>query len=69
MTPSEFKQARQALGITQQELADELNVNERTIRRWEHADGYMAFGKRVYGPSDKGIEMINGLNPNDNTGD
>ena len=38
MTPEEFKQAREALGYTQQGLADEFNMGAnggRTIRRWE----------------------------------
>jgi len=38
MTPQEFKQARMALGYTQQALADEFDMGingGRTIRRWE----------------------------------
>lgn len=38
MTPQEFKQARKALGYTQQALADEWGMGEnggRSIRRWE----------------------------------
>ena len=32
-----FKQLRNEKGITQEKLADVLNVNSRTISRWEHA--------------------------------
>jgi len=38
MTPQEFKQARTALGYTQQALADEWGMGQnggRSIRRWE----------------------------------
>jgi DNA-binding transcriptional regulator YiaG len=38
MTPEQFKQAREALGYTQQGLANEFNMGAnggRTIRRWE----------------------------------
>ena len=41
MTPQEFKQARKALGYTQQALADEWGMGEngsRTIRRWEQSE-------------------------------
>ena len=32
-----FKQLRNEKGITQEKLADVLNVNSRTISRWENA--------------------------------
>lgn len=35
MTPAEFKEARQTLGLTQSELGDLLDTNPSTIRRWE----------------------------------
>ena len=38
MTPQEFKQARKALGYSQQALANEFDMGVnggRTIRRWE----------------------------------
>lgn len=38
MTPQEFKQARRALGYSQQALANEFDMGingGRTIRRWE----------------------------------
>lgn len=38
MTPHEFKAARQELGLSQSELADILNVNPRTVRKWERDD-------------------------------
>jgi len=31
MTPAEFKQARQSLGLTQPEMAEQLGVKPRTI--------------------------------------
>ena len=38
MTPQQFKEARQKLGLTQRELADILNSNPRTVRHWETDD-------------------------------
>lgn len=35
MTPTEFKQARHALGLSGQQLATILNVDARNVRRWE----------------------------------
>jgi transcriptional regulator with XRE-family HTH domain len=35
MTPQELRAAREAMGITQQELADKLGVGQGTISRWE----------------------------------
>lgn len=39
MTPEEFKKARQALGLTQFQLARLLNANPRTVSRWEEVGG------------------------------
>lgn len=35
MTPTEFKEARIALGLTQTQLGSILDTNPSTIRRWE----------------------------------
>lgn len=35
MTPTEFKQARQSLGLTQLELSAVLGVTPQTVRKWE----------------------------------
>lgn len=35
MTPSEIKQARLALGLTQQQFAVKLGVTVSTVSRWE----------------------------------
>lgn len=35
MTPNEFKEARNNLGLTQSELGIILNTNPSTIRKWE----------------------------------
>lgn len=35
MTPAEFKQARQSLGLSAQALADILGVNIATVQKWE----------------------------------
>lgn len=35
MTPAQFKQARQSLGLSSAELGRILNTDPRTIRRWE----------------------------------
>lgn len=39
MTPQQFKTNRRALGLSQAALASILNVNPRTVRRWEEDDG------------------------------
>jgi len=41
MTPEQFKNARRALGYSQQSLADEWGMGQngnRTIRRWESVE-------------------------------
>lgn len=35
MTALEFKAARKALQLTINGLAEQLRINERTVRRWE----------------------------------
>ena len=35
MTAAEFRDARQALGLTVEQLAERLSVDPRTVRRWE----------------------------------
>ena len=44
MTPDEFRQARERLGLSARELADKLGVHPRTVQRW--AGG----SQRVPGP-------------------
>lgn len=39
MTPKEFRDARQSLGLSQSELGRVLGVNPRTVRKWEHDNG------------------------------
>jgi len=39
MTPQQFKEARLSLGLSARQLSIILNINERTIRRWETDDG------------------------------
>ncbi|WP_102867900.1 helix-turn-helix domain-containing protein [Pseudovibrio exalbescens] len=39
MTPSEFKSARRKLGLSQSQLATVINVDSRTIRKWEAEAG------------------------------
>ena len=38
MTPQQFKEARQKLGLTQSQLGHILNSNPRTVRKWETDD-------------------------------
>ncbi len=39
MTPEQFKDARQALGLSQKGMADLLGVSgDRTIRKWEEGE-------------------------------
>lgn len=42
MTPDQFKEARQSLGLTLSELAAILNTDPRTIRKWEAVHGNSA---------------------------
>lgn len=39
MDAKEFKQARNTLGLSALQMATILNVDPRTIRKWEHEDG------------------------------
>ncbi|WP_413697777.1 helix-turn-helix domain-containing protein [Pseudovibrio sp. SPO723] len=39
MTPLEFKSARRKLGLSQSQLASVINVDSRTIRKWEAETG------------------------------
>lgn len=38
MTPIEFKEARQSLGLSQSQLGLIINTNPTTIRKWEMPD-------------------------------
>lgn len=38
MTPEEFKELRQKIGLNQTQLSKEWNVTDRTVRRWEAGD-------------------------------
>jgi len=41
MTPAQFKDARHALGFTQSELAESMQLGgdgKRTVRRWEYGE-------------------------------
>ncbi len=38
MTPNQFKQIRQFLGLSLSQMADAIGVEERTIRRYEKGD-------------------------------
>ena len=35
MTPEQLKKARQALGLTQEQLADEIGASLASVRNWE----------------------------------
>jgi DNA-binding transcriptional regulator YiaG len=39
MTPADFKQARQSLGLSAQAMADILDVNIATVQKWEAPAG------------------------------
>lgn len=56
MTPSEFRQAREALGLTQSELARALKMtgrdSARTIRKWENGN------PPPPGPAQVAIELL-----------
>ncbi len=39
MTPLEFKQSREALGLSVRDLAYVLGTEERTVRKWETESG------------------------------
>ncbi len=38
MSPSELKEARSALGLTQKELGEQLGVTANTVARWERGE-------------------------------
>lgn len=38
-TPSGFKEAREALGLSTRDVAHIINTNEKTVRVWERPDG------------------------------
>ena len=35
MTPAQLKEARQSLGLTQEQLADEIGASLASVRNWE----------------------------------
>jgi DNA-binding transcriptional regulator YiaG len=39
VTPAEFKEARRKLGLTLSQLAGILDVDPRTVRKWEAEEG------------------------------
>jgi transcriptional regulator with XRE-family HTH domain len=61
MTPTQFAQARAALGMTQRQLAEKLRLGEdggRAVRRWEAGD------RAVSGPVSLVIEaLLSGWRP------
>ena len=62
MTPTEFKQARQSLGLSVTDLAHILAVGPRTVRSWEQPAG-----SRSRDPSPTACRvmewMLNGYRP------
>ena len=60
MTPQEFKRARGQLGLSGSQLAEILNVEERTLRRWEA-------GSNELGPNPIAVRvvrwMVDGFRP------
>lgn len=74
MDGTEFYYKRRGMGFTQEELADQLGVAERTVRRWEKnefeiPDGAAAdldrlhagFGERVLTTVEMLLEQVEGL--------
>lgn len=47
LSPHEFRERRQQLGLTQRQLARELGVTETTVARWERGERVMANGIMV----------------------
>lgn len=47
MTGEEFRAARLALGLTQAELAQKIESDVRTVRRWENGERYIPGPARV----------------------
>lgn len=52
MTPAELKQARTALGLTQQQLADELRLKRLAVTRYEGG------ARRIPGLVDVAIRLL-----------
>lgn len=49
MTHLDFLAIRKAAGMTQQEVADFLGVDRKTVQRYE-ADPGLSYGRRIPGP-------------------
>lgn len=49
MSPDDFRARREALGLTQSELAALLRVSKKTVQRWE-APGNLVSARNVPGP-------------------
>ena len=54
MTPQEFKEARQTLGLSQTELGRILDTNDVTVRRWEMPPG----GKNARSPNPVACQVM-----------
>ena len=61
MSPEQLKAARALLGITQEQLANRINVSKRTIASFESTGEQPSprvYAAMVYGVEDQGIEFI-----------
>ena len=52
MTPEDIKKIRAKLGLTQQQLADKINVKVDTVRSWEGGR------RKPDGPAEKLLGMV-----------
>lgn len=52
MTGEEFRAARLALGLTQAELAQDIESDVRTVRRWENSE------REIPGPARVAIRLL-----------
>lgn len=57
MTPKQFKEARQSLGFTISKLSSILNVDPRTIRRWE-ADPFLSTARPPHPTACRAMEWL-----------
>jgi DNA-binding transcriptional regulator YiaG len=65
MTPTEFKQARKTLGLTQIEMGELLGVCETAVRKWETPET-CSTNRKINPTAEKVVRwMMAGMKPSD----
>lgn len=58
VTGAMIKRLREARGLTQQQLAERLNVGDKAISRWETGRGYPDIISFIAAVRDDGFELV-----------